>query len=180
MKRTVKRHAVVQPLDQSIKLIPLTRGFNAIVSASDFYLLNQWHWFAIPSKKTETVYVGRMERKSDGTNRLVLMHRFVVGCEEDVDHIDRDGLNNTRDNLRPCSETLNAGNQRLHKSNKSGYKGVSWHIPTQKWICKIYFQNKQFHLGLFEDKIACARRYDRKALELFGEFARLNFPRSDY
>ncbi len=176
MKRTVKRHDVVQPQDQSIKLIPLTRGYNAIIDAEDFQRVDEWHWFAIPSKKTKNIYAGRMSRYPNGTNRLILLHRFIKPCEKDIDHFDGNTLNNTKLNLRPCDDTQNGGNQKLAKNNKSGYKGVSWFKPMKKWICKIYFKNSQIHIGLFNDKVDAARAYDRAALRYFGEFARLNLP----
>ncbi len=180
MKRNVTRHAVEQPLDQSYRIIPLTRGYNATVDAEDFERVNQWNWQAIPSKKTSNVYAARTETLQDSSRVLVLMHRFILKCVEDVDHRDGNTLNNRRYNLRPCNDTQNAGNQKKSKNNKSGYKGVSWHKPSGKWIVHIYFMNKQIHLGLFTSAIEAAKSYDRKAIELFGEFARLNFSRDSY
>jgi hypothetical protein len=182
MKRIVTRHTVVQPVDQSIKLIPLTRGYNAIIDAEDFSLVSQHNWFAIPSKKTENVYAGYIKHLPSGKNRIVLMHRFILQSECDIDHKNGNCLDNRRKNLRPCNDMQNGGNQKISKNNKSGYKGVFWHCATHKWSCNIYIKGKQIHIGLFAKDRAfdAARAYDRKAIELFGEFAHLNFPHSDY
>lgn len=173
-KRNVYRAPVVQPLDPSYKLIPLTQHQVAAVSTSKYEFLMQWNWFVIPSTKTKTCYAGRMQRLANGRNHLILMHRVVMGTTQDVDHKNGDGLDNRDDNLRPCTDTQNAGNQRLAKNNTSGYKGVSWHKPTQKWIVHIYERGRQIHLGLFSGKLNAARAYNEAAEKLFGEFAQLN------
>src|SRR5438477_9252593 len=84
-KRRVHRHEPIQPLDQSTKLIPLTRGLNAIVDAADYDWLNQWNWFALQSQHNS--YAARLEKRK---GRLLLMHRVIVGGDShDIDHINR-------------------------------------------------------------------------------------------
>ena len=93
-----------------------------------------------------------------------------------VDHIDHNGLNNRRSNLRLCTTAQNARNVFSYKGSTSKYKGVCWYKEGRKWAAKIKLNNKAYHLGLFEDETEAAIAYDKKARELHGEFGCLNFP----
>lgn len=86
------------------------------------------------------------------------------------DHIDRNGLNNQRDNFRPCSASQNGINQKRRKDNTSGFKGVSWHKPSRSWQARL----RQKVLGFFSDAESAARAYNEAAFREFGEFAVLN------
>ena len=97
-----------------------------------------------------------------------------------TDHINGDGLDNRKQNLRICTHAENLRNRRLGKNNTSGYKGVSWHKLHKLWYAHISHNKKLMSLGYFKDKEEAAKAYDRKAIELFGEFAKLNFPIEDY
>ena len=92
-----------------------------------------------------------------------------------VDHIDRNSLNNRRGNLRLCTPSQNILNTR-GKKGTSKYKGVWWNTKKNKWLAMITSKGRHFHLGFFDEEIEAAKAYDRKAVELFGEFAYLNFP----
>lgn len=95
-----------------------------------------------------------------------------------VDHINQDKLDNRIENLRDSGyQGKNVVNSELRSDNSSGYRGVTWHKATQKWMSSVFFKGKRYHLGVFEDKDHAATEYDKKAKELFGDFARLNFPR---
>ena len=106
------------------------------------------------------------------------MHRQILEAPKGVwvDHIDGNGLNNRKSNLRLCSATENACNRRPVPNCHSRYKGVSWHKRQKKWAVRIAKRGKGIHLGSFDDEIEAAVAYDRKAEVLFGEFAYLNFP----
>jgi hypothetical protein len=106
------------------------------------------------------------------------MHRQIMNAPEGllVDHIDGNGLNNQKNNLRLCSSAQNARNRRPTSKPYSKYKGVSWHKRNKKWEVRIAKSGKSTYLGTFEDELEAALAYDRKAEELFGEFAYLNFP----
>src|SRR5436853_3476103 len=137
-KRRVRRHEVVQPLDQSIRLIPLTKGQNAIVDVIDYGRLMQWNWYSKWNIHTRSFYAmnrSQIDRKHCNT----WMHRVVLNLPSDrfADHINGNTLDNRRQNLRECTKTENAFNSRLHKNNKSGYKGVSWHSIYGKWMAQI-------------------------------------------
>ena len=103
------------------------------------------------------------------------------GDKRQVDHISHDTLNNCRSNLRICTHHENHQNRRKRLINNNGelcssiYRGISWRNDVKKWRSKITFNSKQIHLGYFDSEIDAARVYDIKAIELFGEYANLNF-----
>jgi len=105
----------------------------------------------------------------------VKLQHVVWGEKVLLDHINRDRLDCRKDNLRPCSMTENNRNQGLSSSNSSGYIGVAWHKQTRKWRAYIKTNGKQEYLGLFAGLVEAAHARDRRASELFGEFAVLNF-----
>lgn len=94
-----------------------------------------------------------------------------------IDHIDGDGLNNTKQNLRICTQSENVMNQSIRSDNSSGYKGVWWDKQTNKWRAGIIISGKTVYLGRFDFLVNAARAYDFAAKELFGEFSKLNFPK---
>lgn len=145
------------------KQIPLTKGKVAIIDDCDFELVSQYRWLVRGKYASITNPV---------EGKFLYMHRLITGAKpgQSVDHIDGNHLNNTRANLRICSHSENIRNSKKQKKNTSGYKGVSPHCG--KWL--VHIQN--VHVGVFENLIEAARAYDEKAVELFGEFARLNFP----
>ena len=99
---------------------------------------------------------------------------------EETDHIDNNGLNNTRSNLRVCTITENHQNMRKGINCSSQFKGVSWDKRDKAWTAQIQIDKKQHYLGSFESEIDAARAYDKAALRMFASFACLNFPASNY
>lgn len=100
------------------------------------------------------------------------MHRIIMNCPEDrqVDHINGDGLDNRKSNLRVCTQRQNSCNTLKYSTNKSGYKGVSFSKDTNKWRATIVVNYKQIHLGLFNTPEEAAEAYINKAREIQGEF----------
>ena len=155
--------------------ILLSRGKVAIVDDADFEWLSRYRWCLLHTSHGD--YGMRSEAPGHRCNRKVLMHREIMGFPDgEVDHKDRNGLNNQRSNLRVCSSEQNKWNTRRRKDNCSGYKGVGWSKCARKWVARIRFHRKCYHLGVFTDPAEAARVYDDAAQNLFGEFARLNFP----
>lgn len=157
-----------------MKKIKLTRGKFALVDDEDFDYLNQWKWNAMPDK--DNWYATRTDR-IDG-KKTIRMHRQLMQAEKGVpcDHIDRNGLNNQRSNLRLCSITEN--NQNRAKRNSivsSEYKGISWHSRIKKWQASLGYKGKKVHIGYFLNEKEAALAHDKKAKELHGEFAYCNF-----
>ncbi len=168
----VVRHEVVQPLDQSIKLIPLTKGQNAVVDAADYDWLMQWNWMALYVKSQNRYYACRGISISPWT---IYMHRLLTGnLGNHTDHEDGNGLNNRRQNLRPCTVSQNHGNRKHPTKNHSGYKGVYWNRFS--WCAGIHINNRHVHLGSYRTREEAAKAYDLAAKSHFGEFASLNFP----
>ena len=92
----------------------------------------------------------------------------------EIDHRDGDGLNNKIENLRPCTATQNRANTGRLITNKSGFKGVSWHNGARKWRATINKDRQQYHLGFFENPEEAYAAYVKSAKEMFGEFARFS------
>lgn len=104
------------------------------------------------------------------------MHRLIAGAGkgEQTDHIDGNRLNNTRANLRRCTATQNNMNLAKRKGCMSIFKGVSWSGQKAKWHARIKLHGKARHLGFYVDETEAAKAYNAAAVNLFGEFARLN------
>ena len=157
--------------------VQLTRGLFAIVDDLDYDLVAQWSWYA--TRNLNTWYAGRRgPRRGDGSREKISMHRLILGVDDPVihvDHVNSDGLDNRRENLRVATNVQNQHNRRPNRSGSSRFKGVGWHCATNKWQVRIGIGGRQVHLGLFEDEVEAARAYDAAAVEHFGEFARPNF-----
>lgn len=151
--------------------IPLTRGFVTIVDEADFDWLNQWKWHHINRR-----YVARARAHITGEFVNIMMHRLIMSCPEDmfVDHINGDGFDNRRENLRICTLHQNMMNRRKNSATSSQYKGVYWCKKDGAWHSSIRFNHKLKYLGQFESEFEAALTYNKAALEYFGEFANIN------
>lgn len=155
------------------KLIHLTQNRMAIVDDEDYDWLMQWKWY---------FHKGYAQRSI--VRRKAHMHRIILNAPQgmEVDHINGNGLDNRRANLRLATRQQNGQNQRKAHNKTSRFKGVTWNKRNNKWQCAFWMPkpvNKYIYLGLFSDEIEAAKLYDRYAREHFGEFARLNFPDSE-
>lgn len=156
--------------------ITLTKGYSTVIDAVDADLASL-KWSVTVDK--HTCYARRRNWLADNKSRINI-HQIIfvrmLGRElvkgEIVDHIDRDGLNNRRENLRLATRSENGRNQKCRSDNTSGYKGVHWHKGTRKWIAQIRLNGKAKHLGLFKTPEEAHVAYQEAAKELFGEFAR--------
>lgn len=157
-----------------VKEIRLTQGKVAIVDDADYGWLSQWKWYA--NQNNNHWYVGR-HYSFDGKHGSIHMHRVIMSppLGLQVDHINNDGLDNRRDNLRICTHAQNIHNQSKQLNTTSSFKGVCWHKRTKKWRAYICVAAERKHLGRFTSEIQAALAYDAAAREHFGEFANLNF-----
>jgi len=164
---------IAAALAEGAKLIPLTQGKFAIVDAHDYERLSKYRWCAVKSRRT--YYAIRSVKRS---RVQIRMHRMLLNAPPGllVDHINNNGLDNRRSYLRLCTHAQNALNQRPHRGTSSRYKGVGWDKSKKKFRASITHHYKRIHLGYFKCEIEAAKAYDKKAKELFGEFAYLNFP----
>lgn len=139
------------------------------IDTPDLPAVSQHCWSVYKRKNRRSFYA---QSRIDG--RVVRLHQWLLGNPgTGVDHKDGNGLNNTRENLRPATTSQNNANQLLRSNNTSGHKGVSWHKKDQRWRATITVSSQHRHLGNFhkiEDAIAA---YRRAAVEAFGEFAQV-------
>lgn len=166
------RHVRFDPEKRRIQLLgKWGNGFFALVSPEDYDRVMTRRWNM--NYKNYPIL-----RRHEGEGTLAL-HRFILGVDASVaiDHIDGDPLNNQRENLRVCTYKENTYNRRKQKKpSSSQYKGVSLMRRTNRWHAEIKKDKKKYFLGCFKDEVSAGHAYDQKALELFGEFACLNFP----
>lgn len=157
-----------------MKEIKLSQGKAALVDDEDFEYLNQWQWYAHNHK--HTFYARRHQLKIEGDKKIIYLHRFIMNATDksEIDHIDHNGLNCQKSNLRFCTRSKNQMNRSLSPNHSSKYKGVTWFKRDNKWRAYIKI-GRQIHLGYFDNEIDAAKEYDKKAIELFGEFANINF-----
>ncbi len=162
-----------------MKTIPVGRTHIAIVDDEDYEYLSKFFWRKQENKLSRTLYAKR-RRRVDGRVVNELMHKIITGYEQ-TDHINGDGLDNRRSNLRAATATQNRANIRKYSGSfSSPYKGVSWYKAGEKWSASITKDKKKRHLGYFASEIDAARAYDTAAIQYFGEYALLNFDRSNY
>jgi len=158
-----------------MKEISLSQGKNTLVDDSDFNWLNQWKWYLSKTNGHEYA-IRKTPKNSEGGRKTILMHRLIMNTppELETDHRDNNGLNNQRFNLRNCTEQ----NNRLNRVavGRSKYLGVSWGSSGKYINARITHNGVLIHLGSFKTEEEAAIAYDKKAIELFGEYAHLNFP----
>jgi hypothetical protein len=156
----------------NVKQIALTKGQFALVDASNFDALNQVKWYATPHGRTFYAVHGFNQ---NGKTKHIFMHRLILGTPPGIrtDHADGNGLNNTRTNLRIATASQNVANKRKWlKPTSSQFKGVGWNKG--KWRAYLQCDGRFIHLGLFDTEHDAALAYNSAALQLFGEFAKLN------
>lgn len=153
--------------------IPLTRGLVAIVDDADLPLVSDRKWHAVTSRTT--VYAAHTTYPPP--RRIESMHRVILGLGPrypEVDHINGNGLDNRRENLRLAEHRQNMGNMRPRAGGSSRFKGVC-RKQNGRWQAYITVNGKRLHLGYHADETAAAKAYDQAARAAFGEFARTNF-----
>lgn len=159
------------PLNAKMAMIELTQGKCALVDEEDYKRVNQFKWCVTRRGNLEYAH------RRDG-NKFIKMHRFILDVQdgEMIDHVNGNGLDNRKSNLRLCTSRENQFNSRSQINSKSKYKGVSWHKREGKWSADIRVDGTLKCLGYFNDEEMAARKYDEFAKTIHGEFVRLNFP----
>lgn len=133
------------------------------IDEADYPLVSSLKWH---------VHISGYACHSVNERKKLFMHQLIMDAKM-IDHINGDKLDNRKQNLRICTHQQNMQNSRPRKGT-SPYKGVSWHNTRKEWRAQIYHNGKKMHLGSFATDVEAARAYNKKARELFGEFAYIN------
>lgn len=150
--------------------IHLSNGYVVFISSQDTEACMKYIWFCQSVGGKGAYAATRINGKR------TLMHRYLLSVKqgEIIDHKDGNGLNNTRGNLRICSETQNHQNAKKRCGCSSQYKGVSWHKGESKWHARITVNGNRISLGYFIHEHLAAEAYNWAAIKYFGEFAKPN------
>lgn len=162
--------------DATVMVLEL-RGKRVLIDRTDYAAISPFRWFVYP--KGSCWYADRSAPPGQSPQK-VLLHREIMqpAPDELIDHINHDGLDNRRANLRICTKAQNSWNKRP-KSGSSRFKGVSWHRTKGRWIARIRADGRDHHIGGFLSETDAARAYDAIAKQLHGRFACLNFPEAE-
>lgn len=155
---TYRRLALVQP--EEYRLVPLTNGAVAKVSTEDFTRVSQHRWLLLATGYAAAHLSG---------HKIITMHRFILQPSEgeQIDHRNRDRLDNRRENLRTCTQSQNMANR-----SKGQYKGVSRH--GKSWRAELTVNGERIRIGRLASVEQAAAAYNVLAQKHFGEFALLN------
>lgn len=156
--------------------IPLTQGVSAVIDREDCELVGKYKWHANRMGSNVFYAVANLSRKVSITGGKILMHRLIMSARSGdiIDHINGDGADNRKCNLRVTTKSQNMQNSRA-MGGTSRYRGVSKQAASS-WMARIKHDRKAVYIGIFSNEVLAAKAYDRKATELFGELASLNFP----
>lgn len=162
----------------SIGLILVSKDKYAIVDRDDYAWASTKRWFKLKTSN-KRLYASRNEWISGvprrKANHTIIMHREIMGTPDgmETDHINGNGLDNRKSNLRICTKSRNMHNQQKTRGS-SRYKGVYWNKHAHKWHSSVTLGKQRFYLGIYNSEEDAALAYNNKAKEIFGEFARLN------
>ena len=159
-----------------MQYIPLTKGQFAIIDDEDYERINQWKWY---SQKSNTGYYAA---RSMGRDKSRFMHyevlNLAIGKDRKwvVDHINRNPLDNRKENLRICSTQQNLFNSgpKKKKGKTSYYKGIMFHQGHKRWAALLCYKRKQFHLGYFQTEYEAMTAYNLAVVKKMGDYAYVN------
>ncbi len=157
-----------------MKEIQLTQGKVAIVDDDQYEALSRHKWCV---HNWDGYWYAERGAQRDGRWMTEKMHRVIMNAPNgiEVDHINGDGLDNCRANLRLATHAENMYNQRPRRDGTSQYKGIYWDKQHRAWRAQIMVDGHNIYLGDFNDEKDAAHTYDAAARRYFGEFAKTNF-----
>lgn len=162
-----------------MKIITLKTGEEVKVD-NDFVLPKKVKLYLLTIKRPHYIEKYIMAKRYVGKRIQTYLHRLVIGAKKGqiVDHINYDTFDNRKSNLRICGYSQNASHQRRHKKNliNTPYKGVRQPKQSKRFQAQISINGRTNGIGLFDTAEEAAKAYDKMALQLFGDFATLNFP----
>lgn len=157
-----------------MKEIFLTKGMVAIVDDDDYNQLSKYKWQA--EFRADRWYARRRKPNSEG-GKCIYMHREIMNPNQDevVDHINGNGLDNRRENIRTCTRKQNQWNTKRQKNNRSSqFVGVHFDKSRNKFVASIGYNYRVIYCGRYDTEIEAAIAFNKKAIEIKGEFAHLN------
>lgn len=161
----------------SVLGIPLTQGEIAIIDSEDFHIVSGYRWHV---SKYKNVQYALSAKWNKGNPSTILMHRLVMNLKRYdglmIDHINMNGLDNRKINLRFTDFSLNAHHCKLLSSNTTGFRGIAWNNIRCAWQATIRVYGKRYFLGYYSSKRNAALAYDAAALRYKKDHATLNFP----
>ena len=142
------------------------------VDTDDYLKVKDYGWSRV-STNTNGLYYAKARIRGKAVDSRVSLHQLLMPTEEGFvpDHIDGDGLNNRRHNLRIVTNSQNGMNTSLFSNNTSGTKGVYWHNRSSKWKAQINVDNRRINLGTFQCKRDAITRRRLAEVEYFGEYS---------
>ena len=150
-----------------------------LIDAEDYDLVKDYTWCYIKGYNTPYAQSTIWRPNKKQKQKSLLMHRLILGLEEGdkkyVDHINHNGLDNRRCNIRVVTCHQNLANQKAKKGAVSKYKGVHWSLSTNRWRVSIKTEEKRHYVGVYKNEKQAARAYDKEALDFYGPFALVNF-----
>ena len=158
-------------MENNIFYIPLASGKSVIIDLDDYILVMNYKWWESKNKNLSYAYANDKDRN------YISMHRLLLGLTKGdgikIDHINGNGLDNRKENLRFCTRSQNNMNRKKARG-VSKYKGVCRYESRDKWVAVVKVNGAAHNLGYFEREIDAAKAYNRGALKYHGEFAKLN------
>jgi hypothetical protein len=155
-----------------MKKIPLTQGKFALVDDTYFDELNKYQWHAYQDPLSKIWYAKRTTPRTNGKQKTVRMHQQIMGRPL-IDHINHNGLDNRRCNLRPCTVSQNKKNNHGYRTNTSGFTGVylDKNVKTKhRWRAVIGYKGKHISCGYYDTPDEAFEAFKKKSKELYGEF----------
>lgn len=148
-------------------VVPLTQGRYAYISPEDYTLIKPYTWRLLKTKH------GEYAQSGNG----ILMHRLIMkpSADLEIDHINRDGLDNRRENLRLCTSSQNKHNTKVRKDSSTGYRGIYYNTKYNKYYVQIKPPNaKRIFVGAFSNLSEAIKRYEEVAITIFEDFYNAN------
>ena len=157
-------------------IIKLTQGQETIVDDIDYHGILTKKWHAQKRNDYTGKFCAARNEWVDGKCNTILMHRVIaermgLDMRGEIDHEDRDSLNNLRNNLRAATRTENSKNKSKLVNNTSGITGVYWKKLNQKWCAQIGVNGKKIYLGLFNNKLEAEKVYKEASIKYYKEFS---------
>lgn len=158
-----------------MRTLELSRGMKVIVDDEDYEKVSPYKWSFLAFHNNSAKGYAHRRFKGEHGYVSMKMHRFILNVPKgmEVDHINGDGLDNRRTNMRICTHAQNVKNASVRKDNTSGVKGVNWNKRQKKWVARINL-NKRIQLGSFDTFDDAKEAYNRAAEYYYKDFAKIN------